>query len=77
MIIYKLGKTNIVVNILSRLPFKLEDVDGSFLDEHFFSLSLKTPWYVDISNYLVAGKKPPHFSPREKRQLVHGGFPYS
>lgn len=75
----KLGEENVVEDFLSRLPTQLVEgfVDDYFLDEYLFSLTLQTPWFFHIVNYLVAGQIPPHFSPREKRQLVHRSFPYS
>lgn len=64
---------------MSRLPTQLVErvVDDSFLDEHFFSLNIHKSSYSNIENYLVTRQIPPHFSLREKRQLVHKCFPYS
>jgi hypothetical protein len=62
-IVDRLGKENVVVDFLSRL--KPDDdtlVDDSFSDEYLFVVSAHSPWYVDITNYLVAGKLPPHLS---------------
>lgn len=75
----KLGKANLMVHFLSTLSIQSIDelVDNSFPDEHLFSLNMHTPWFADILNYLVRRKIPTHFSPREKRQLVHKCFPYS
>lgn len=33
--------------------------------------------YANIVNYLVSSKTPPHFSPKEKHQLVEWSLPYS
>jgi hypothetical protein len=56
----------VVADFLSRLNINNDNlpIDDSFPDEHLFAVSIQTPWYVDIANYLVAGKVPPHLSPR-------------
>jgi len=57
------GKENVVVDFISRLtPDDDTLVDDSFLDEYLFAVSAHSPWYVDIANYLVAGKLPSHLS---------------
>ena len=58
------GKENVVADFLSRLHINDDNslVDDSFLDEHLFVVSSHSPWYADITNYLVAGKLPPHLS---------------
>ena len=57
------GKENVVVDFLSRLtPDDDTPVDDSFLDEYLFAVFAHSPWYADISNYLVVGKLPPHLS---------------
>lgn len=52
------GKSNVVVDYLSRLnnPGEVIPVDDDFPDEHLFSMSAKSPWFTDIANYLVTGK---------------------
>jgi hypothetical protein len=66
------GKDNVVVEFLSRI--KNEDdnipVDDSFPDEHLFSLSVNTPWFVDMENYLATRKLPSHLSPHEKQKII-------
>jgi hypothetical protein len=66
------GKENVVADFLSRLNINDDNshVDDSFLDEHFFVVSTHSPWYVDITNYLVVGKVPLHISPRERRNII-------
>ena len=63
-IIDKPGKENVVADFLSYLTNSDDSlhVEDSFLDEHLFALSAHSPWYVDIANYLVAGKLLPHMS---------------
>jgi hypothetical protein len=41
-------------------------VDDSFRDEHLFTISVKTPWFADMENYLATRKLPAHLSPHEK-----------
>ena len=72
-IIDKPGKSNIVVDYMSRLTIVDEDptlIEDTFLDDHFFHMVTHTPWYVDIANYLAANRLPPHFSYKEKRKLA-------
>ena len=56
-IIDKLGKENVVADFLSRVNFPTGEegmVDDQMLDEHLFSISVLSPWFVDITNYLVS-----------------------
>ncbi len=52
-------------------------MDDSFLDEHLFASSAHSPWYVDIANYLVVGKVPPHLSHWEKRKIIQHSARFS
>jgi hypothetical protein len=65
-------KGNVVVDFLSRI--KNEDdgipIDDSFPDEHLFSLSINTPWFADMENYLATRKLPSHLSPHGKRKII-------
>ena len=49
------GKENPVADFLSRMPKPVDAtvVEDQFLDEHLFAVSVKTPWYADVVNYLV------------------------
>ena len=38
------------------------EIAKKFPDEQLFQLSLQTPWYVDIVNFLACGIMPPEFS---------------
>eukprot|EP00253_Pinus_taeda_P026082 PITA_26082 len=76
--IYFISKENVVSDFLSQL--KADDntpVDDSFPDEYLFAVSAHSPWYVDIANYLVAGKLPSHLSHREKRKIIQQSARYS
>jgi hypothetical protein len=66
-ILEKLGKSNFIVDFLSRLTNKggIDPVEDTFPDEHLFALSINTLWFVDIVNYLVVGRLPQHLSPKE------------
>ena len=49
-----------IANHLSRLEKTIEEEKGSeieenFLDEQLFLLSVQTPWFADIVNYLAYG----------------------
>jgi hypothetical protein len=62
-IVDRTGKENVVVDFLTRLkPDDDTPVDDSFLDQYLFAVSAHSPWYAYITNYLVAGKLPPHLS---------------
>lgn len=41
--------------------------DDQLPDEHLFSISEISPWFVDIANYLVVGKFPPNLIQGEKK----------
>ena len=61
-----------MADFLSRINTSGEDVPvlDSFPDENLFAISIKSPWFADIANYLYSGKLPSYFSPREKRQVI-------
>jgi len=57
----RLGKGNTVANFLSRMQNDNIDtpVKDNFPDEYIFSVSTKTPWFIDIADYLATRKSPP------------------
>ena len=61
------GKENLVADFLSRMPkpTDIEAVEDHFPDEHLFAVTIRTPWYADIANYLAIGKLPKHLSLNE------------
>jgi len=72
-IVDKPGKENVVANFLSKLDLPAcEDgtVDDQMPDEHLFAISVLSPWFVDIENYLVSSQFPPYLSSREKSRIV-------
>ena len=62
------GRENLVEDFLSHIQHDdgAKLVDDTFPDEHLFVVSVQTPWFVDIANYLAIGKLPNHLSPDEK-----------
>ena len=54
---------NFIADFLSRIQHEdgTKPLDDTFLDEHIFVVSVQTPWFVDITNYLATGKIPNHF----------------
>eukprot|EP00253_Pinus_taeda_P028776 PITA_28776 len=73
------GKQNTIADFLSRIQNTKEDspVEDKFPDEYLFAITTKTPWYVDIANYLVTGKLPPHLFPGERRKVIQESSNYS
>jgi len=61
------GKENPVADLLSRMPKPTDAVavEDQFPDEHLFVVTVRTPWYADIANYLAVGKLPKHLTPNE------------
>ena len=71
---YKKSSDNVIADHLSRLEKTIEEEKGSeiaenFPDEQLFLLSVQTPWYADIVNYLACGIIPYEFSNQKKRKL--------
>ena len=70
----KKGCDNVIADHLSRLE-KLavqeeeREIEENFPDEQLFQLSLQTPWYVDIVNFLSCGIMPPEFSDQQRKKL--------
>ena len=70
----KKGSDNVIVDHLSRLERIDETEKGTeiseiFLDEQLFMLSVQTPWYANIVNYLACGAMPFEFSYQQRRKL--------
>jgi hypothetical protein len=65
-------KDIVVADFLSHIKNEDDDipVDDSFPDEHLFSLSVNTLWFVDMENYLSTRKLSSHLSPHEKRKII-------
>ena len=44
------------------------EIAENFPDEQLFQLSLQSPWYADIVNFLACGIMPPEFSYQQKKK---------
>ena len=65
---------NVIADHLSRLERIVGIEKGTkiaeiFPDEQLFMLSVQTPWYVDILNYLASGVMSFEFSYQQRRKL--------
>eukprot|EP00253_Pinus_taeda_P027974 PITA_27974 len=72
-IVDKPGRENVVANFLSRLDLPAGEegtVDDQMPDENLFSISILSPWFADIANYLVSAQFPPHLSSKEKSKIL-------
>ena len=79
-IVDKLGKENVVVDFLSILNHPAGEegmVDDQIPDEHLFAISVLSPWFTDIANYLVSSQFPPHLSSKEKRKIMRKSAPFT
>jgi hypothetical protein len=65
-------KDNVVADFISQIKNEDDDipVDDSFPDEHIFSLSINTPWFADMEDYLETRKLPSHLSPHERWKII-------
>eukprot|EP00253_Pinus_taeda_P025226 PITA_25226 len=50
-------------------------VDDQMPDEH--AISVLSPWFTDIENYLVSAQFPPHLSSKEKSNIVMKSAPFT
>eukprot|EP00253_Pinus_taeda_P003292 PITA_03292 len=74
------GKENVVVDFLSRLDLPTGEegtVDDQMPDEHLFAISILSPLFADIANYLVLAQFPPHLSSKEKSIIVRKSAPFT
>jgi hypothetical protein len=72
-------KENLVVDFISCIKHEGDDIpiDDSFPYENLFSLSVNTPWFEDMENYLDTSKLPSHLSPHEKCRIITQSDNYS
>jgi len=63
-ILDRLGNENTFVDIISKMKNDSPNISlvDNFPDEYFFPISIKSPWFVDIDNYLAIGNFPPRLS---------------
>ena len=45
------------------------EIAKNFPNEQLFQLSLQSPWYADIMNFLACGIMPPEFSYQKRKKL--------
>eukprot|EP00253_Pinus_taeda_P019411 PITA_19411 len=79
-IVDKPGKENVVADFLFRLDLPAGEegtMDDQMPDEHLFALSVLSPWFVDIANYLVSAQFPRHLSSKEKSKIVRKSAPFT
>ena len=78
-IIDRPGRENLVAYFLSCIQHDdgAKPFDDTFPHEHLFAVSVQTPWFADIANYLLTGKLPNHLSPHKKRRIVIQSSSYS
>ena len=70
----KKGCDNVIADHLSRVekPTIQEEekkIAEHFPDEQLFQLSLQSPWYADIVNFLAYGVMPPELSYQQRKKL--------
>ena len=70
----KKGCDNVIADHLLRVekPTVQEEereIAENFPDEQLFQMSLQSPWYADIMNFLACGIMPPEFSYQQRKKL--------
>ena len=69
----KRGCENVIADHLSRVEkpaIQEEEIEiaENFQDEQLFQLSLQSPWYANIVNFLACGIVPPEFNYQQKKK---------
>lgn len=77
-IVDKLVKSIVVIDFLSHIKYDGDYalVQDGFQDKNMSSISIKTPWFVDIANYLAIVEVPPHFWWKQKKCLIRESSPF-
>ncbi|XP_074282735.1 uncharacterized protein LOC141607277 [Silene latifolia] len=72
----KAGSENVVADHLSRLTVEdhgIQDKSGPInewlRDDGLMEVTVKTPWFADLANYIVSGFLPDEMEQRERRKL--------
>ena len=70
----KMGSDNVIADHLSRVETPTVQEEGreiaeNFPDEQLFQLSLQSPWYANIVNFLAFGIMPTEFSYQQRNKL--------
>lgn len=79
-IVDKSDKENVVADFLSKLALPTGEegmVNDQLLDEHLFDISILSPWFADIENYLVSTQFLPNLSSKEKIKIVRKSTPFT
>ena len=79
-IVDKPGKENVVAYFLYRLNLPTGEegmVDDQLLHDHLFVISVLSPLFADIANYLVSIQFPPNLPSKEKRNIVSKNTPFT
>ena len=73
------GKENLVADFFSYIQHEdsTKPVDDTFHNEHIFVVSVQTPCFANISNYLETGKIPNHLPPHDKHRIIVQSSNYS
>ena len=58
-------------------PSDPNPVVDNFPDEHLFAITVKTPWFADIANYLSSGRFPAQFTKKKKYKIVRASSRYT
>jgi len=80
IIIENPGKEKVAAYFLSMLSLLVGYegmIDDKNLDECLFFISVLSPWFSNIDNYLVAARFPPNMSSREKCIIVRKISPFT
>ena len=79
IVIDRPGRENLVEYFLSHIQHDdgAKPIDDTFPDEHIFVVSVQTPWFADIANYIATRKLPNHLSPHKKRRVIVQSSNYS
>ena len=76
----KKGRDNVIADHLSRvekpaIQKEEKEIAEQFPDEQLFPLSLQSPWYADIVNFLACGVMPQELSYQQRKKLrTDSGF---
>lgn len=52
-------------------------MEDQFPDEHLFAMTVETPWYANVTNYMEAGKLLAHLSSQENNLIVQRSAQFS
>lgn len=79
-IVDKLGKENVVADLLSRLILPIDEkgiMDNQLPDENLFTISTLSPCFFIMDGYLVVETFPVNLSFKEKRNIIKKNSPFT